>query len=279
MSELLYPYGFVYETTCIPKNMKYRGSHKREQNPDDPDDSWYLGSPTNPQFWEDLEEYGRSAFVREILEDVYEEDKKVVKQRESHYLKEVDAMRNPMYYNRSNSAEYGGGATEGMKIMHKEDIEKFFRLADIERAKSEGWVLGQSIEHKSNNSMKDSKIVQRLIDDHPNIIESLRNARKVHNPMESEESRSKVAKSKEGKIWVNNGVEMTYINPELIETYESYGYVRGMIKTKHIAPKDYDCACKICGREYKGGRYSSVCRSCYSEMKRQEGMNRYHKED
>ena len=111
MSELLYPYGFIYETTCIPKNMKYRGSHRREQNPDDPDDSWYLGSPTNPQFWEDLEEYGRGAFRREILEEIYT-DKHDLKLRESFYLKQVDAKRNPMYYNRSNSAEYGGGYNE-----------------------------------------------------------------------------------------------------------------------------------------------------------------------
>ena len=62
--------GFIYETTCIENQMKYRGRHERtHRDPNDPDDSWYIGSPTNPQFWEDLEKYGRDAFVREIIQD------------------------------------------------------------------------------------------------------------------------------------------------------------------------------------------------------------------
>jgi hypothetical protein len=278
MSNLIYPYGFIYETTNTVNGMKYIGSHKREQNSGDPDDSWYLGSPTNPQFWDDLEEYGRSSFVRRIIEDVYEEDKRVLKQRESYYLKEVDAMHNPSYYNKSNSAEYGGGATEGMKIMHKGELNQFFSPEDVHQAIIDGWILGRTENQIESNCMKNPQVVQRLFDENPHIVQQLNNARACHNPMESEESRRKVAKSKEGKIWVNNGVEMTYIDPEYLEIYKSFGYVKGMIRTKHLVSKDYDCVCKICGRSYKGGKYSTVCKPCYSEMKRQEGINRY-KED
>ena len=69
---------------------------------------------------------------------------------------------------------------------------------------------------------------------------------------------------------------MTYIDPEYLPIYESYGYVKGMIRTKHLVSKEYECVCKICGSEYKGGKYSSVCRSCYSEMKRKEQLNLYY---
>lgn len=269
MSELLYPYGFIYETTCIPKNMKYRGSHRREQNPNDPDDSWYLGSPTNPQFWEDLEEYGRSAFVRKILEDVYEEDKKLLKKRESYYLKEVDAMRNPLYYNRSNSAEYGGGANEGMRIMHKGDTEKYFNIEDISLAESEGWLLGCSENHnKSNSASQKGKNLPSEI--RLKISNTLRGD---SNPMRNEINRQKVALSKLDKIWVHKGNIQTYIDSSEIDSYLIEGYELGMIKRGNKSKKDYDCHCRICGIDYKGGKYSSVCRSCYSDMKRKEQLN------
>ncbi len=273
MSELLYPYGFIYETTCIPKNMKYRGSHRREQNPDDPDDSWYLGSPTNPQFWEDLEEYGRGAFRREILEEIYT-DKHDLKLRESFYLKQVDAKRNPMYYNRSNSAEYGGGYNEGMRIVHKDGEDRFFYDDEVEEAFREGWSLGRSLEKIESNAMKNTKIVQKLMDDHPEIIIRLNEARDSNNPMNSIISREKVAESKRGKIWINNGIEMRFIDPHEFSAYKSCGYVRGMIRTKHIVPKDYDHTCKVCGINYKGGKYSTMCKQCYSDMKRRESLVR-----
>lgn len=263
MSDLRYPYGFIYETICIPKQMKYRGSHKREQNPEDPDDSWYLGSPTNPQFWEDLEEYGRNAFKRVILEEVYEEDKKFLKQRESYYLKEVDAMHNPDYYNKSNSAEYGGGSNEGMRLMHKGDIEKFFYTEQISLALSQGWEIGVSDSHRRINSE-----AQKGKTTPPEVRRKISEILSTDvNPMSSLENRKKVAESKLGKIWINNGIEMTYVNPDELDYYISLGYSKGMIRTKNQVSKDYDCCCKVCGKEYKGGKYSSMCKKCYSEQK------------
>lgn len=34
-------YGFVYETINLINTKKYIGKHKRAQNIEDPDDSWY----------------------------------------------------------------------------------------------------------------------------------------------------------------------------------------------------------------------------------------------
>lgn len=265
MSELLYPYGFIYETTCIPTNMKYRGSHRRTQDPNDPDDSWYIGSSTNPQFWEDLEKYGLKNFKRIILEDVYEESRDNLKERECFYLKQVDAMHNPMYYNRTNSAWYGGGSTEGMKVMHKGDIEKFFDSLDIKSAESDGWVLGASDSHRTSNSKSQlGKTLTQVI--RSKISQTL----SLNNPMYDEGNRKKVAESKEGKIWINNGSEQTYVEEKDLEYFLDLGYSLGMLKRSGKTSKDYECHCKVCGNNYRGGKYSTMCKECYSEMKKEE---------
>ena len=93
------------------------------------------------------------------------------------------------------------------------------------------------------------------------------------NPMNSEENRRKVSESKLGKIWVNNGIDMTYIEPKELEQYLSSGYQKGMIKRKGSTKKDYERHCRICGKDFLGGKYSSVCPECYSDMKRKERLN------
>lgn len=95
--------GFIYETKCLVTGMKYRGRHERSRTDvNDPDDSWYLGSPTNPQFWEDLEMYGKDSFIREIIDEGPFENALHIARTETIRLKEVDAANNPNYYNLSN---------------------------------------------------------------------------------------------------------------------------------------------------------------------------------
>lgn len=99
-------YGFVYETTNLSNGMKYIGSHKRTQNPKDPDDSWYLGSGKhiNNSFKKAYKELGddwRTRYRRVILEDC--DSLEELRERESYYLKSVDAENNPIYYNSTNS--------------------------------------------------------------------------------------------------------------------------------------------------------------------------------
>lgn len=65
--------------------------------------------------------------------------------------------------------------------------------------------------------------------------------------------------SKIGRVWVNNGSEMKQIYPEDLEAYLSIGYVRGMLKSTDSKSKDFDCVCKVCGKSYKGGKYSRLC--------------------
>lgn len=272
MSKLLYPYGFVYETTCIPTGMKYIGSHRRLQDSNDPDDSWYLGSSTNPQFWEDLEEYGRDNFRRDILEEIHLPDKKFLKQRESHYLKKVDARRNPLYYNRTNCAEYGGGATEGSKLMHKGEDHRFFTPDEIPEALADGWVLGASQERIALNSVShQGQCVPESV--RKKISETLKGD---SNPMNVLAYREKVAASKLGTTWIHNELtgDQKYVRESELDHYYSIGYRKGMLKRRGKTKKDYDCSCRICGSSYKGGKYSSVCPNCYSEMKSLESQSR-----
>ncbi len=97
---------FIYKWTDTLTNKIYIGVHKGT-----PDDGYVCSSKYM------LEEYNKrpTDFVREILEtNTYLECQK----KETFLLKEVNAAKNPMYYNQSNGAEdfyWSGALTDEMK--------------------------------------------------------------------------------------------------------------------------------------------------------------------
>ena len=93
-------YGFIYETTNLCNGMKYIGQHKRSQNINDPDDSWYLGSGTYLR--NALTYYGLENFSRRIIEDCDSDEELNIK--EEYYLSLYDCANNPEYYNMTNSS-------------------------------------------------------------------------------------------------------------------------------------------------------------------------------
>lgn len=214
--------GFIYETTCTVSGMKYRGRHERSHiDPVDPDDSWYIGSPTNPQFWEDLEKYGRESFIREILDSGPFNEKLEGMKQETRRLKEVDAANNPQYYNRSNwggtedqlgdnNPMYGKKGTlhHGYGIPRSEDTRKKI-------SKNHADVSGK------NNPMYGKP--------HPNTGKHF-----IH--IISEEGLESMSKSSKERAtnsrWYNNGVEERFIRVAYEDEYISKGYKPGRLYHK-----------------------------------------------
>lgn len=153
-----------------------------------------------------------------------------------------------------------GSSNKGITKEEKADYYEYSRklYIDIQREKMTS----------DANPMKDPEICKKWLKNNPIVIEKFINMLHTNNPMTNEESRKKVAKSKEGKIWVNNGINQTYVDKDDLQDYLNSGYSLGMLKRSGKTRKDYDCHCRICNRDYKGGKYSSICRECYSEMKR-----------
>lgn len=88
-------YGFVYETVNHINGKKYIGKHKRNQDPNDPDDSWYLGS--SKYLLRSIEKYGIENFSRRIICECNSEEE--LQEHEKYYIKYYDAVHSPDYYN------------------------------------------------------------------------------------------------------------------------------------------------------------------------------------
>lgn len=101
-------YGFIYETTCLVTGKKYIGKRVREFSERDDE---YLGS--GKLLNEDIQRYGRSAFTRVILKEC--ESKEELTEMEEYYLRDVDAMHNPDYYNLTNNS-IGWPVERGMSL-------------------------------------------------------------------------------------------------------------------------------------------------------------------
>lgn len=256
-------YGFIYETTCLVTGMKYIGSHKRSQNPEDPDDSWYLGSGI--YFSNALNHYGKDNFVRIILAEANNEEELI--QKEEYYLNLYDCANNSVYYNIINSGYRRG--IEGFVM--PEDAREKISLAHRGKHFTESHKLNLSRSLKSRvkspesiKKMAESLRGRKLPDE---VKLQISHSLKERNPMSNPESRKKVAESKLGKIWVHKGEIQTYVSLEDLDSYLSNGYSKGMLKRRGSTSKDYACHCKVCGKDYKGGKYSTMCKECYSEMK------------
>lgn len=207
--------GFIYETTCLVNGMKYRGRHERSHsNPEDPDDKDYIGSPTNPQFWVDLELYGRENFIREIIQDGPFENNLHIARTETIRLKEVDAANNPMYYNLSNwgGTEDQSGDKNPMK--NPETVKKM-SLSKIGNKNRLGKPFTEESRQKISKSLLGEKNPNYggISESHRKHISESKQGEK--NPMygkrgedsprygmhHTEESRKKISESKRGKSY------------------------------------------------------------------------------
>ena len=254
--------GFIYETTCHANGMKYRGRHGRVGDPNDPDDSWYLGSPKNPQFWEDLEKYGIEAFSREILDRGPYTLEEAISQEHKRLL-EVGAATNPIYYNLSNwsgvsdqtgenNPMYGKTWTQTEDTRRKKSNalkgkpkspEHVLRMRESRKGKCTG---DDNIMRSPEHRDRQSRIYQSLPEDHP-----MKNHSGENSPLYGTHF-----------TWMTNGLENKRASDDMVSVLESQGYYKGhtqsfnrseeSIKRRKEARSkvEYTRVCKLCGKEF-----------------------------
>lgn len=189
-------YGFIYETTNLKNGKKYIGSHKRSQDPNDPDDSWYLGS--GALLWKAIHKYGKENFSRRILMECYSQ--KDLEEKETQVLMITDAANSKFYYNIMPS--FFGGTSKGENSPmygkhHSEETKE--KIGTRSGATRTGLPLSDS--HKSNISKSLSK----------------------------DSNRERQSKLMKGTIAINNGEIEKRIRPEDLESYISEGWIQGRL--------------------------------------------------
>lgn len=271
--------GFIYETTCTINGMKYRGRHGRIGDPSDPDDSWYLGSPLNEQFWIDLETYGEENFTREILDPgPYTLEEAI--EREGYRLREVDAANNPQYYNLSNwsgvhdqtgkkNPMYGKTWKQSEETCRKKSEalrgkpkspEHVLHMRESRRGKCTG---DDNIMRRPEHRERQSEIYGSLPDDHP-----MKNHSGENSPLYGCHY-----------TWMTNGTDNRRAKDDIMKTeLESQGYYEGYTHTPNTSEKAaesrrkgrakalYIRICKLCGREFEAR--SGNARYCGCDRKK-----------
>lgn len=104
-------YGFIYMTKNLVTGKLYIGLHRRTMNPEDIDDSWYLGSGT--YFMKALAKYGEDNFERTILHECENEESLLY--MEKVYIAYYNAVDDEMFYNIAKGGRGGIKFTEEQK--------------------------------------------------------------------------------------------------------------------------------------------------------------------
>lgn len=189
-------YGFIYETTNLKNGKKYIGSHKRSQDPNDPDDSWYLGS--GALLWKAIHKYGKENFSRRILMECYSQ--KDLEEKETQVLMITDAANSKFYYNIMPS--FFGGTSKG------------------ENSPMYGKHHSEETKEKIGTRSGDTRTGLPLSDSHrANISKSL----------STDANRQRQSELMKGTIAINNGEIEKRIRPEELDLYESQGWEKGRL--------------------------------------------------
>lgn len=166
-------YGFVYMTTNLVNGRKYVGQHKRAQDKDDPDDSWYFGSGL--LLHRAISKYGVENFSREIL---YECDsQRDLDDKEITVIELLRADRDPTFYNISKGGS-GSWMRNGAHILQDPIVKESHR-----------------------QSMNNPKVIARMLGDNNPMrrIRDLRERTRIRvvndNPMKNPNVRMKVAET------------------------------------------------------------------------------------
>lgn len=247
-------YGFIYETTNLVNGKKYIGSHKRTQDIEDPDDSWYLGS--GKLLWRAIHKYGIENFSRRILCDCCTQEE--LEAAETKILLETNAAKDPNYYNLMPS--YFGGTSGGVNSPmygkhHSEETKKLIGIRS--GATRKGKPL--SSEHRKRISKSligagsgspngsvaihkedvEKRVLPEVLDDYlengwsPGRLPQNR----LTNPnlpgywegrKQSEESIQKRVQSLKNRIAITKDGDVKRIQPEELDKYLAEGWVKGM---------------------------------------------------
>lgn len=243
-------YGFVYMTRNKITGHLYIGKHRREMNPNDIDDSWYLGSGVLLK--RAIEKYGVENFERTILCEC--SDDASLNKMEQLFISHYNAVNDDKFYNLT----FGGDGLsvvpecvrERMRHPHKPmsdnaraNMSRTFsqeareRFAQNARDKLTGRVHTQqskanmSAGHIGSKSIyKDG--VYKYVKEHELhtyladgwILQGVLHGRKI------------VRKDQGTKVWIHKGDEERVVRKDIVEEYYDDGWLRGRIYKRRCKP-------------------------------------------
>ena len=271
-------YGFIYETTNLINGNKYIGKHKRYQNPDDPDDSWYLGSGKLITYA--IDKYGSENFSREILCECSTEEELVAK--EKYYIGKYDAINSERYYNICYDAN--PPRLENYRLMHLGMEENFIHPDQVNHYLSVGWELGHApgyIDPKTGHSR-----IDMLGDNNPmrNPETARLNAKSREGYHHDEETiqrmkdgqrrrfeevghgvRKGILHREETKERIRQTKKQQYASGEVVHPMLGKSHKEDSLSKMRVAAKNrkISCICVLCGNEFiAGSAQAKYCPDC-----------------
>lgn len=193
-------YGYVYLTTNLINNKKYVGMHKSETF--DPN---YKGS--DKIIRRACEKYGWDNFETVILEECNSFDE--LKSSEMFWIKRLNAVNDPDYYNISDGGHEGAFKSNGVSIRQGVIASPEARKHLSEAHIGKSWTEAQRKAHEG-------KFVG---DKNP-----------FYGKDFSPETKKLLSKIRAGRVWINNGISETTIKPDQLDKYLSEGYTQGRLK-------------------------------------------------
>lgn len=201
-------YGYIYKITS-PEGKVYVGQKKGNKFVES-----YWSSSQNEEYWNDLNKFGKEAFVREILE--WCKTREQLNKREIYWIKECKAMKSQGGYNLCISFPQIE-QTEETKAKFKKAIYLYWSNQEnhIERGKS----VKNSEKYKESRKTVGPAISKKL-----NEL-TLEEKEIKYSFTQTEDFKRKIRNNSTGKHWYNNGNKNVFCKecPE--------GYTEGMMTT------------------------------------------------
>lgn len=227
-------YGFVYETINLVNGHKYIGQHRRRQNPEDPDDSWYLGSGKILCYA--IEKYGWENFSRRILCECKNQEE--LNEKEAYYISYYNAVESDEYYNIAKDAYPHSGFGEEHWIYkknnghlteeHKKNLSKaqVVRWTSVEaREKMSKTISSTLIGNTRREGTKQSAETRKKISEANKGCEIPLHVRELNSRLRTETNTARFA----GTITITNGLSNRRVRPG---TEIPEGWWRGMTMKK-----------------------------------------------
>lgn len=196
------PYGYVYVTTNVINGRKYIGQHKGLF------DNTYKGS--GDVLGIAVSKYGKENFKVEVLDWAKDEDE--LNQKEEYWIAKFDAVKSNRYYNVCKNAN--PPVYKNRVCVHKDDDIKYIPSEQFDAYIQKGYIKGSGL----GQSRKGVLCVKK--DSEMEWIP-------VEKRKQYEDEGWTIPRPNDGRVIINNGVNIKYVNESDLHEYLNDGWELG----------------------------------------------------